>query len=466
MKYTILTIALLALALVSCTDRLDVSPITAKEASNFYRTEIEIEEAVNAVYATLQFTGLYNLNLPVLGEIPSDNTFDEVPANDNGNYGQLDEFTTITSNAIITATWKDAYVGIQRANTVLNRIEDVDFNSEAVKDARKGEMRFIRALIYFNLAQIYGDVPLVTEETSDPSDYFGQARTPAAQVYDQIVTDLTQAAAELPATPDRPGRVIKTAAQALLAKVQLTLGDYAAAKTALQSVLSSGQHRLMDQPADVFDPANELNQEIIFAVQFASGVNGNTEGSDAFQQFSPSGTVNGAKGHNLPTRDFYAMFSDDDLRKEAYVGATAEGVPFTKKYKQSSTAPNDGGSDWVVLRYADVLLMLAEVENELGNLAQADGYLNQIRNRAGLPDFTATDQGDLRDAIELERRFELIGEGHRWFDLKRTGQAISTMNAWFTAQGINIAIDQNDLLMPIPQSQIDTDPALVQNPGY
>ena len=118
---------LLVLGLWSCEGDLFIDPITEKSVNNFYTNETEIEEAVNGVYSTLQFTGVYNLYLPAIGEIPSDNTFDEVPANDGGRYGQLDEFTTITSNEVITGIWKDAYIGIQQANVVLNRIEEVEF---------------------------------------------------------------------------------------------------------------------------------------------------------------------------------------------------------------------------------------------------------------------------------------------------------------------------------------------------
>ncbi len=454
------------LVIYACEDQLHVNPITEKEADNFYKTEAQIEEAVNGVYASLQFTGLYNLYIPVLGEIPSDNTFDEVPANDGGRYGQLDEFSTITSNEVISGAWRDSYIGIQRANTVLNRIDDVDFADGARQAARRGEMKFIRALLYFNLVRVYGDVPLVTEETTDPSAYFGQGRTATSEIYVQIVDDLSAAIQELPGTASQPGKVIRTAAQALLAKVQLTRGDYSGAKKLLEDVVSAGIHGLVGHPKDVFDISNENNEEVIFAVQFASGINGNSEGSEAFRQFSPSGTVNGAKGHNLPTRSLYALFAEDDLRKEAYVGSTAEGVPFSRKYQAPTTSPEDGPSDWVVLRYADVLLMLAEAENELGNTTEALASLNQIRARAGLPDVRHTDPAMVSEAIELERRFELVGEGHRWFDLLRTGKAIRTMNRWFAEQGMNASIDENDLLQPIPQNQIDTDPALSQNPGY
>ncbi|MEL6255605.1 MAG: RagB/SusD family nutrient uptake outer membrane protein, partial [Bacteroidota bacterium] len=232
---------LVIVGLWACENDLFIDPITEKSVSNFFESEIEIEEAINGVYSTLQFRGLYNLYIPAIGEIPSDNTFDEVPANDGGRYGQLDEFTTITSNDIITDIWKDSYIGIQQTNVVLNRIEAIPFQEENIRNARIGELKFIRALLYFNLVRIYGDVPLVIEETTDPTIYFGQGRTPLIEVYSQIQKDLTESIPLLPLEADDPGRVIKTAAEGLLAKVKLTLADYEGAKSLLESVINSGR---------------------------------------------------------------------------------------------------------------------------------------------------------------------------------------------------------------------------------
>ena len=184
-----------------------------------------------------------------------------------------------------------------------------------------------------------------------------------------------------------------------------------------------------------------------------------------FQQYAPSGTVSGAKGHNLPTKSLYALYSSADKRKGTYLTATSAGTPWSKKLTQPSVI-TDGGSDVVVLRYADILLMLAEVQNELGNPGGAAATLNLIRTRAGLANTTATAQSDLRTAIDLERRFELVGEGHRWFDLLRSGNAVSVMNDWFNANNIQIRITANNLLMPVPQGQVNTDPSIKQNPGY
>ena len=387
-----------------------------------------------------------------------------MPANDGGMYGQLDQFTTVASNGMLSDFWKNSYQGIQRTNTVLNRVDGIAYAVPAVKQARKGEMHFIRALLYFNLVRVFGDVPLVTKETTNPNEFFGQGRTNKDLVYAQIVSDLTSAGQELPVSTTTQGKAIKTAAQSLLGKVYLTLGKFTESKALLAEVVASGKHQLLTDPAAIFSLNNKNNNEIIFAVQFASGLNGNSEGSSAYQQFSPSGSISGAKGHNLPTKSFYQLYSAGDKRKSAYVGITAAGTPFSTKLKASATTPADGGSNFVVLRYADVLLMLAETENELGNQENARESLNLVRRRAGLNDVTLQNQTELRAAILAERRLELIGEGDRWFDLLRTNTAVPVMNGWFASQNITTRITTRDLLQPIPQDQIDTDPSIKQNP--
>jgi hypothetical protein len=458
------TIGLMAL-LASCTGELDQQPVTSKVSTTFYKSEAEIEEAVNGVYAGLQSSGLYGLYMVAAGEIQSDETYDEVPANDNGNFGKMDDFTANSVLGSVGSIWQDAYVAVQRANVVLNRIDNVSFKDEAVKNARTGEMKFIRALVYFNLVRLYGDVPLVTQETTDPNSYFGQGRTSKDLVYSQIIQDLAEAEPLLPASTGQAGKVIKTASQALLGKVYMTLSDWSNAKIWLDKVKNSHVHELVPL-ADIFDINKETNKEIVFSVQFASGINGNSEGSSMHQQYSPTGIISGAKGHNLPTKSLYALYTSEDLRMGTYIDITSGGVPYSLKLKANTSVPADGGSNVVVLRYADVLLMLAEVENELGNTAAAVSCLNQVRVRAGLPETAASAQNEVREAVDLERRLELVCEGHRWFDLLRTGRAIEVMNKWFADEHIPIMIDAHHLLLPVPLSQINTDPSIRQNPGY
>ncbi|MEP1487465.1 MAG: RagB/SusD family nutrient uptake outer membrane protein [Algibacter sp.] len=467
-KLNIIRIAIMALVLSSCSDQLDLDPITEKAASNFYSTEQEIETAVIGAYAQLQENGLYGLDLIGVGEISGEDAFEEIAANDDGRFGQLDDFSTNASNDLVDDIWRESYKGIQRTNIVLNRITDVEYDDSTIKNNRIGEMKFLRALLYFNLVRLYGDVPLTIEETTNPSDFFGQGRTSTSEVYAQIELDLNDAIQNLQSDSNKSvGRPAKGAAQALLADVQMNQGKYSEAVTTLTPLVTATDYELMPTTSDIFGVANEGNSEILFEVQFASGVNGNDEGESAASQFRPSGTTANAKGHNLPSTEFVNLFESGDTRKDDYIGLDAVANPFyfSLKYEVSATGTDDGGSDHIVIRFADVLLKYAEALNESGG-ANAATYLDMVRNRAGLANTTATTQSELRDAIEMERRFEFIGEGHRWFDLLRIGTAVETMNAWFTANSINVTIDADNLILPIPQSQIDTDPAITPNPGY
>lgn len=462
-------ITLLSVSVItSCSsDLLDINPEAQKVSSQFYNNASEIEQGIVSVYGSLQYTGQYQLGMPALGELPSDNTYDEVPANDAFTYGELDFFTIQPNNSLIASAWKDNYIGIQQANIILARIGKIQDMTDGLKASRIGEMKFLRALMYFNLIRIFGDVPLVLKETTNVNDYFGQPRTPVAEVYSAIETDLKEAISLLPVTTAQKGRATKGAALGILGKVLLTQKKYSESLTYLSQIESLG-YQLLTDTTKIFDITNENNAEIIFDVQFASGLNGNSEGSTAFQMFSPSGSVSGAKGHNLPTKEVYNLYSAGDTRRSAYIGLTSSGIPFSKKLVKTSNTIADGGSNFVVLRLADVFLMMSECYAEQNNPVSANSYLNKIKSRAGISTVNISSKDLLLSEIDRERRLELVGEGHRWFDLIRTGKAISVMTAHFTNnQGYSTAqIDAHHLLMPVPQGQINTDPAIKQNPGY
>lgn len=218
---------------------------------------------------------------------------------------------------------------------------------------------------------------------------------------------------------------------------------------------------LLDRPGSVFDPTNKGNKEIIFDVQFESGINGNTEGTDGLRYFSPNSIIKGGKGHCIPTMELYNTYADNDLRKADYFIRKSNLVA-SNKLRATSDIVEDCGCNMVVLRYADVLLMLAECDAQLGDMAEANVYLNQIKRRAQIEQVNITDKNQLLDEIETERRKELVCEGERWFDLIRTGKAVATMNSYFKrAVGYHgVSITEANLLQPIPQSQTDTDPSL------
>lgn len=467
MKKIFITIFSLSVMCSCSSDLLNVNPEAQKVSSQFYTNSSEIEQGIISVYGALQYTGQYQLAMPALGELPSDNTYDEVPANDAFTYGELDFFTIQPNNSLIASAWKDHYIGIQQANIILTRIGKIPDMTDALKNTRIGEMKFLRALMYFNLVRIYGDVPLVLKETTNVNDYFGQPRTPVAEVYSAIEKDLKEAIDLLPVTTTQKGRVTKGAALGIMGKVLLTQKKFAESLTYLNQIESLG-YQLLPDVNKIFDVTNKNNAEIIFDVQFTSGLNGNSEGSAAFQMFSPSGSVSGAKGHNLPTKEVYNLYSAGDTRRSAYIGLTSNGIPFSKKLVKTSNTIADGGSNFVVLRLADVFLMMAECFAEQNDFTNANVYLNKIKARAGIAAVSLSTKDALLSEIDRERRLEFVGEGHRWFDLVRTGKAISVMMAHFTNNaGYSTAqIKPHHLLMPVPQGQINTDPAIKQNPGY
>ncbi|GAA3580601.1 RagB/SusD family nutrient uptake outer membrane protein [Snuella lapsa] len=485
----IVIIFILTIIFISCSNELDLAPISTPSAANFLKSAADVDVAVNAAYDALQQQGLYGESLNYLFEVRSDNSDESSLGGRGGIVSDIDLFSVRSSNAVLEATWKDAYLGIQRCNAILNRIEDIDDMDASTKSIRKGEVQFIRGLIYFNLVRVFGDVPLVVTETIDPFDAFGEGRDTAASVYAQIVTDLTAAASALPASQSVVGKTTKGAAYALLGKVELTLGNYSEAIAALGNV---NGYSLVPNYADIFGESNENNQESIFEVQYESGkgssfsVNGEGtgigEGSVYSNLFGPFGggalVVNGSSnGSNRPTQDLWDSYDPADIRRDVNIGQFGvDNVLYPKKLVAATAGPLDSGINSIVLRYADVILMHAEALNEQGYVADGPAFdlINQIRNRAGLADLTSatvTNQAEFRLAIENERRWELAFENHRWPDLVRTGRAVEVMNGHETnTGGVPVTLNNisgNQLIYPVPQSEIDTNPALLpQNPGY
>jgi starch-binding outer membrane protein, SusD/RagB family len=455
----------------SCSeDKIQLSPISQESSGNFYKTPEQIEQAVVGVYDGLQLSGQYREYFIYLMEVRSDNSYQQSTSNRGGVLGDVDLFRMETNSNVVDLTWEDCYEGIQRCNIVLNRIESVPNNPNMT--IQIGETKFIRALTYFNLVRLFGDVPLVTKEYDDPFEAFNLGRTPKAEVYDQIIKDLTEVSQSLSTTALRPGGATKNAAYALLGKVQLTLGNTSEAITALRNV--SG--KLLTNYADNFGIANENSEESLFEVQFKKG--GIGEGSPYANLFTPFGAtyliggIGTASGDNLPTQDLFNSYQVGDLRRDVTIGKTTSGVLYTKKYLGTPFKDKDGENNFIVLRYADVVLMLAEALNEQGYVADGEAFtlLNTIRNRAGLSSLTASElanQNNFRLAIANERRWELAFENHRWFDLVRTGKAIEVMNAHTSESGKLNTVTNEKLIYPIPQSQVDaTNGKIAPNPGY
>ncbi len=477
MKKITILVGLLTLSLTACQDKfLDLAPVSSINTSTYYQTQSDILTALNGAYGALQFAGQYG-QYYVLTEIPSDDTY-PVLSGTVTDQDQLDKFYLITTNPYTLAAWTDGYRGIYRCNTVIGRIAGITM-PETLKNRVIGEAKFLRALMYFNLVRFFGDVPLILTEITDPLQGYDYGRTPVADVYAQIIKDLSEAEAVLPAayTGADVGRSTSGAAKSLLGNVYLTQKNYASALSKLKEVIDAGTYSLLPNYADLFKPANKNSKESIFEVQYKKGNIG--EGSNYANNYAPTNSGNaviafGGGGNNIPTADLESSYEPGDLRKAvslatSYVNASGVKVDayYIKKYADPPVVVNDSEDDWYVLRYADVLLMYAETLNETGKTTDALTYLNQVRKRAGLANKTITTQADMRLALEQERRVELAFEGHRWFDLVRTNRAIPVLNAKAAAIGIKTPLTTTNLLFPIPQSQIDINPGkITQNPGY
>lgn len=483
-KYKIVVLGL-CLSLTSCSDFLDLKPKNQLGSEQFYETAEQFTMAVNGAYSTLQEGSQYG-NWYVFSEIPSDNTRNLLSGS-VVDQDEFDKFYIRTTNPYIANFWDMSYTGINRVNTVLDRIDNIDID-KTLSDRYKLECKFLRALTYFNLVRVYGDVPLVLHEISIDESY-KYVRESKEKVYEQIIADLKEAEA-LPASYKEDaniGRATSGAAKALLGKVYLTQNKYPEAEAKLAEVVNGQVYALLENEsgslnnegyASVFHADNHNSKEAVFEVQFKKG--GFDEGSNFPNAFAPfnSGTnvvqVGGTGGNNIPEMDIYNAYEEGDLRRDfsmalGYNDSRKNGEwvesRYVKKYFDIPYQGGDSNNNFPVIRYADVLLMYAEALNQNGKTAQACDYLNQVRRRGFGYQTTETSPVDIKTsnksefflAVEHERRVELAFEGHRWFDLIRTGRAIEVMKS----KGFKL--NETNLTTPIPQKQVDVNPELKQN---
>ena len=484
LKYNLIAIALLGFSFSSCSDFLEQNPQTDLSENDFYKTADDILSAVNGAYSSLQEGDIYG-NWYVFGEIPSDNTRNQLSGSVT-TQNEFDQFYIDTQNSMIANFWKAAYKVINRTNTVLGRIDGIEINTE-LANRYKLECKFIRALMYFNLVRVYGDVPLVLKEISI-SESYDILREPKENVYNQIIADLKEAQ-DLPVSYStaEDGRATQGAAKALLANVYMTLHKYAEAETILAEIINSGQYSLLENTPgslnidgykNVFSPVNHNSKEGIFEIQFLKG--GYGEGSNYANNFAPenSGTnvvaVGGTGGNNIPEMDIYNAYEEGDLRRDCSMSLgyydnrkNNEWVEsrYVCKFMDVPYQNNDASNNYPVIRYADVILMYAEALNQNGKTAEACKYLNMTRRRGfgyqttetSPVDLQTTDKAQFALMVEQERRVELAFENHRWFDLIRTGRAVEVMRSK------GFSLNETNLICPIPQKQIDVNPKLTQN---
>ena len=499
MKYLLTAVTIfICIIQISCSKSLlEKTDPTRVGTETFFKDETELDQGVNGVYSQLQdiTRGAF-----VYKEMPSDNTTLQInPQNRGGAVGweTLEYATWNSGTGDMAGIWRNYYSTLYNVNNVLEKTANSDIAAD-IKAQTEGELKFLRAYLYFDLVRYFGDVVLVTQNVKTPDEAFDLIRSSQADVYTQIENDLKDALASLPGNQpaEKTGRATKGAALCMLGEVYLTNKRYPDAVNTLKQVLSLG-YSLMPSYADVFDPAKKNNAESIFEIQY-QGDNDLGEWSSFEYSFAPylSGDavtgydVGTLGGQNIPTNDIIAAYEPGDLRKNVSLqtGYTKNGVynaiPYVSKYNHPHTIKGRTNDNWPVYRYADVLLMLAEAINEDdGNGAEALGYLNLVRTRAGLVALAGLDRAAFRTAVLHERRIELAFENHRWFDLKRTktpAELAAFMNAHGVREKANPTCDRggvafnaqdyvytdNEYVFPIPASEILINSNLTQNSGY
>jgi starch-binding outer membrane protein, SusD/RagB family len=434
------------IALGSCKkDFIDTNPINRYTYYNFPQTEAQVDQAVAGCYR--QVYTIYSGYMWIFGDMLSDNTSFKFNTSDRGGLEteKIDEFLANSSEGNIANMYRDSYEGISRSNIVLDAIPKITFTSTAIKDANEGEAKFFRAFHYFNLVRLYGDVPVVTQVIleEDPNVVKNYPRKPIADVYSAvIIPDALDAIAKLPATTTVKGRLTKAAANVLLAKVYMTLNRFSDALPLLNNVTGFSLNTGATGYKDCFDPKKKNGPESIYEIQVFPG--SYTFGFTGAWIPSGTGTTiwligsNPRGGLNQPTTSLINSYEANDTRRAVTVAGTAPNI-YLNKFFYPDTPSRSNVTQWPVYRYADVLLMRAECLNEASfNNGTAFADLNAVRTRAGLlsktpgnatPALAVNDQAEFRLAIEQERRVELAGEAHRWFDLLRTGRATTVMTA-------------------------------------
>ncbi len=514
MKYIQFTIIVFCLALSSCKKIIDLYPESNLSTDNYYTNYAEVQAGVTGCY-----NGMHNAQFREwqLTELRSDNSLQGVTGSTNTfnrDLSDLDMFIPSTSHAGLYSFWLDSYNNIRNCNVVLSKLgvtydaatgttslENITLPiSDADRKQFAGEAMFIRAHHYFNLVRLYGGVFLIHKPVS-ATEAKSINRSSVADIYKLIENDLKSAAVYLSSlkfSQIAAANIAKAnawAAKSLLGKVYLTQNKKAEAITQLQDVITNSGYALQPTYAAVFSTANEMNSEVIFTNRYKAG--GLGLGSSFGNDFGPLGSgstvINGSgQGWNTPSTELDTLLVATDARRAVCIatyGSGSTAVLYVKKFLTPVTIVNDGESDWPIIRYADVLLMMAEAQ---GFTPASIALINQIRTRSGLAILAASVNtiALFEKALADERRLEFAFENQRWYDLVRYNTTMTTITAeqsiknyfahlYFihysrylaptpTLAELQSNVTANHLLLPIPQHEIDTNTQLVipQNPGY
>lgn len=487
--YTLFTM----LIMLSCSDDFVYVDSLDPNSEAFFNSEEDYQDALVAAYDYLQATSKF----VQYAEIASDNTLcGGESATDSPYIQEIDDMIHSAvgqSGGGLRTMWQWMYEAVNRCNYIMEFQNNIEFDN---KTSVIAQTRFLRAYYNFILVKWWGDVPMVVDKRIQFGDQFGIDRTPAADVYALIEQDLIFAAANLPYVQNETGRVTKGAAQALLGKAYLYQNKFPEAATVLEDLILNGPHRLLttEEYPDLFERYNENNIESVFEIQY-SDVDGGS--FDCFQclEGNYAAYFNGPRGFadstgffdagysfNVPVQEVVDAFEPGDIRLEYSIldidqwiadnpgssyqedaGYEQTGY-FNRKIMARKGDLNNGDAaltnpdNYRAIRYADVLLMAAEALNR-GDISdsRAQGYLNEVRNRATLGDVSTTGT-NLTNDIYKERRVELVGEGHRFFDLVRTGKAAAEIDGFVAGK---------HELFPIPIEEILlSGNRWDNNPGY
>jgi len=484
MKKIIITLVsiIAVLSMQSCEKFLDLEPVSQGIAgqtdSVVYATAAEVESALAGAYGDFR-NEYFELDYYVNGDAQSDDAY--AGADNPANF-QIDDYRIDAINSNVSRDWAYLYGMIGKVNPIINNVmlvPDTTFPQER-RNEILGEASFIRAFLYFQAVQLWGDVPLQLKEvTSISSEILPDIypllfppRAPIDSVYAVIIKDFETALLYVKPTASNKGYVTTGAVNAMLAKVYATIEphDYNKVVQYCDAVIN-GPYSLLPEYEDLWNNSIENSAESIFEINYEGTSTNANWGASMFQGMD-------WKKFNIPSNDLVNAFDaeQDVIRKNSSIvfldvtGKWSDNhwpqthYPFLNKWRiYSSPSPQN----YIFLRLADIILLKAEALNELGDVSGAAELVNQVRSRVDLPNTTATSQSDMRLAVEKERRLELAFEGHRWYDLKRTGRAIEVINNAVDQDGNKLYdLTENRLLWPIPQAELDKNTYLVQNPGY
>jgi hypothetical protein len=455
MKYKILSIIIL-FSLLGCESILDVEPKNLLSADSAISSERGVQAALNGVYDGLQ-TAAIAQDVIIFGDLAADNL---IHVGSKKEYRQISDNRIYPDNVYIEGLWNDCYDNINRINTLLEALPGVDELSENKLKYYEGQAYFLRALNYFNLVKFYGGVPLKTESTTNASpEVLNIARSDKNETYEFIMDDLDKAESRLAvSSPEDPSHANYWAVKALMARIHLYRESFTDAYLNAKDVINNSPYQLATDSAEfanIFDEEAETN-EIIFQVDFSATDDNNAMASWTQEdgRFEVAAWESYDKEYSIADE-----YTENDWRKEITVKMGLDDY-YCDKYNDLS-----GQSDNIIfLRIAEMYLICAEALNETGYVADgwAFDYLNAVHSTAGLDSLTSTDitnKAEFRDAVMKERRLELAFEGHRYFDLVRTGKAPAVLGNIGTLAGAN-------WLFPIPQSELDANTKMTQNPGY